>query len=74
MTTDPDSAAIIGAIIGMAKSLKQQVIAEGVETREQFEFLRWQGCDGIQGYFFSQPLAPKEFEQNILQRTPSPVN
>ena len=74
VTTDPDSAAIIGAIIGMAKSLKQQVIAEGVETREQFEFLRWQGYDGIQGYFFSQPLAPKEFEQNILQRTQSPVN
>jgi diguanylate cyclase (GGDEF)-like protein len=74
VTTDPDSAAIIGAIIGMAKSLKQQVIAEGVETREQFEFLRWQGCDGIQGYFFSQPLAPKDFEQNILRRTPSPVS
>jgi diguanylate cyclase (GGDEF)-like protein/PAS domain S-box-containing protein len=74
VTTDPDSAAIIGAIIGMAKSLKQQVIAEGVETREQFEFLRWQGCDGIQGYFFSQPLAPNDFERSILQKTPSPVS
>jgi EAL domain-containing protein (putative c-di-GMP-specific phosphodiesterase class I) len=51
----------------MAKSLKQKVIAEGVETQEQFEFLRNQGCDSIQGYYCSVPLAPKEFEERILQ-------
>ena len=67
IATDPDSAAIISAIISMAKSLKQKVIAEGVETQEQFEFLRRQGCDAIQGYYCSVPLAPKEFEERILR-------
>ena len=67
IATDPDSAAIISAIISMAKSLKQKVIAEGVETQEQFEFLRSQGCDSIQGYYCSVPLAPKEFEEKILR-------
>ena len=69
ITTDPDSAAIISAIISLAKSLKQEVIAEGVETQEQFEFLRKQGCDAIQGYYCSKPLTPKEFEERILQHT-----
>ena len=65
-----DDAAIILAIISMAKSLKQRVIAEGVETKAQFEFLRDHGCDEIQGYYFSGPLAAGEFEQRILQRQP----
>ncbi|RZI41616.1 EAL domain-containing protein [Herbaspirillum sp. HC18] len=69
VVTDPDDAAITCAIISMAKSLKQQVIAEGVETAEQFEFLRRQGCDVIQGYYFSGPLTADDFENRILQRT-----
>ncbi len=68
VVTSPDDAAIICAIISMAKSLKQRVIAEGVETAEQYEFLRKQGCDEIQGYYFSGPLPEKEFEHKILQR------
>ena len=70
----PDDAAIICAIISMAKSLKQRVIAEGVETAAQFEFLRNHGCDEIQGYFFSAPLAANEFEQKILRHLPSAVS
>ncbi|HLQ26560.1 MAG TPA: EAL domain-containing protein [Acidiferrobacterales bacterium] len=56
VTTNADDAAITVAIISMAHSLKQKVIAEGVETKEQLEFLRTHGCDEIQGYYLSRPL------------------
>ncbi|MYM25652.1 EAL domain-containing protein [Duganella sp. FT135W] len=60
ITTNPNDAAIALAIISMAHSLKLQVIAEGVETRAQLEYLRRSRCDEIQGYFFSRPLPPDE--------------
>jgi len=66
-----DDSAIICAIISMAKSLKQRVIAEGVETEAQYEFLRNHGCDEIQGYYFSGPLAATEYEHRILRRQPA---
>ena len=56
ITTSPDDAAITLAIIGLAHSLKLEVIAEGVETIEQLAFLQEHGCDQIQGYYFSRPL------------------
>ncbi|SNS98676.1 PAS domain S-box-containing protein/diguanylate cyclase (GGDEF) domain-containing protein [Noviherbaspirillum humi] len=67
IATDPDGAAIVSAIISMAKILKQKVIAEGVETPAQYEFLRQQGCDQIQGYYFSEPLPAEEFEARFLR-------
>jgi len=51
--------AISTAIIAMARSLNLTVVAEGVETREQADFLRSQGCDIVQGYYFSKPLDPE---------------
>ncbi|MHB1077620.1 EAL domain-containing protein [Thiobacillus sp.] len=60
ITTDPDDAAIVAAIIAMAHSLRLKVVAEGVETQEQFDFLLERGCDAMQGFFFSQALPAEE--------------
>jgi diguanylate cyclase (GGDEF)-like protein/PAS domain S-box-containing protein len=55
-----DDCAIVEAIIAMAHSLELKVVAEGVETQEQSEFLRELGCDQIQGYLFSKPIPSAE--------------
>ena len=54
---DPDDAAIVRAIIAMAESLKLRIIAEGVETLDQLQFLQSTGCGIAQGYFYSPPVA-----------------
>ncbi|WP_218568599.1 bifunctional diguanylate cyclase/phosphodiesterase [Pseudomonas sp. 2FG] len=61
ISTDPEDKAIVAAIINMAKSLGLQTIAEGVETAGQLAFLREQGCDEMQGYYFSKPLSAAQF-------------
>jgi diguanylate cyclase (GGDEF)-like protein/PAS domain S-box-containing protein len=55
--TDPADQAIVRAIVAVAQNLSLDVIAEGVETAEQAAFLRDIGCTGLQGYYFSRPLA-----------------
>ena len=64
---DADDAAIVTSIISLAHSLRLNVIAEGVETVEQLAYLRRHGCDEIQGYYFSKPVAALEFEQLLQQ-------
>ncbi|MDG4553616.1 MAG: EAL domain-containing protein [Candidatus Competibacter sp.] len=59
--TDPDDTAIATAIIQMGKSLRLNVVAEGVESAEQLNFLRESGCDAAQGYYFSKPLPAEVF-------------
>ncbi|HEY5082447.1 MAG TPA: EAL domain-containing protein [Bauldia sp.] len=61
ISTAGDDAAIVTAVIGMARSLKLRVVAEGVETQEALEFLRAQQCDEAQGYYFSRPVPPRQF-------------
>ena len=66
ISTDVEDKAIVSAIIGMAKNLGLQTIAEGVETVEQLAFLRAEGCHEAQGYHYSKPLPAAEFEAFIL--------
>ncbi|MHB1292099.1 MAG: bifunctional diguanylate cyclase/phosphodiesterase [Sulfuricella sp.] len=64
---DPDDAAIANAVISLGHSMKMQVIAEGVETVEQLDHLRAQGCDEIQGYYFSRSLPAEAFAQLVRE-------
>jgi EAL domain-containing protein (putative c-di-GMP-specific phosphodiesterase class I) len=59
LTTDPDDAAIVQAIISLGHALDLRIVAEGVETQEQLDFLRANGCDEVQGYYLGKP-APAE--------------
>jgi len=61
LTTDTNDAAIVQTIITLAKNLQIHVLAEGVETKEQLEFLRDRDCDAFQGYFCSHPLPKADF-------------
>jgi diguanylate cyclase (GGDEF)-like protein len=58
----PSSDAIVATILGMARNLGKEVVAEGVETAEQLDFLVRHGCDTAQGFLWSKPLAAPEFE------------
>jgi len=63
ITSDSNDAAIVRAIIAMCQSLEMQVIAEGVETQAQLEFLKVNGCMKYQGYLFGKPMPIEEFNQ-----------
>src|SRR6202011_1322125 len=67
ISANPDDSSIVSAIINMGKSLKQLVVAEGIETKEQREYLQTQSCAEGQGYLFSRPLAAAQFAQ-LLQK------
>lgn len=61
IASDAQSGAIVDTIIKLAHNLDMRVVAEGVETREQLEFLKAHGCDEIQGFLFSKPLPARDF-------------
>ena len=63
LANDPDDAAIVSATIAMAHNLKLTAIAEGVETKQQLQFLKASGCEEIQGYYFSRPLPADELAE-----------
>jgi EAL domain-containing protein (putative c-di-GMP-specific phosphodiesterase class I) len=61
ITTAPGETTIVTAVISMGRSLKLRVVAEGVETRTELDFLQSHQCDEAQGYFFSRPVLPQVF-------------
>lgn len=68
LENNSDDAAICAAIIAMAHNLGLKVIAEGVETQEQLNYLSDQGCDEIQGFLISKPLPASELEKRFLNK------
>jgi EAL domain-containing protein (putative c-di-GMP-specific phosphodiesterase class I) len=69
VANDQQHALLAQAVISLGHSLRLKVVAEGVETAEQLDFLRHHGCDEVQGYFFSKPVPPDEFTR-MLARWP----
>ncbi|MET0027395.1 MAG: PAS domain S-box protein [Candidatus Thiodiazotropha sp.] len=68
ISDDPADRELINATISMAHGLKLQVVAEGVETREQFDYLRAHGCDYAQGFYFSKPLPASDLTRLLNKR------
>ncbi|MDD2776544.1 MAG: EAL domain-containing protein [Gallionella sp.] len=71
ITTDPNDAAIVQAIIAITKALELDVIAEGVETQAQEDFLNQHGCHHFQGYLFGKAMPLNEFEDKLLHLPPN---
>mgnify|MGYP000150299121 CR=1 FL=1 len=71
---DSENVSLIKGIIAMAHALDMNVVAEGVETFEQWEFLRLQGCDSLQGYYFSKPLSLQHFDEYLEQQKSNTSN
>lgn len=67
--TDPDDAALVTAIITLAHNLNLRVVAEGIETEEQLNFLRLLRCDEGQGYLFSRPQPAETIEQMLMKES-----
>ena len=67
IATDPNDAVMVQAIIGMAQNFRLNVIAEGVETEAQLDFLKRNGCMTYQGYLFSKPVPLDLFEQHVMR-------
>ncbi len=76
IASDPDDAAIVEAIVGVARALKLKVVAEGVESEEQLGFLKAHGCDAWQGFCFCKPATAEEFTELLINNSgnlPSPL-
>jgi diguanylate cyclase (GGDEF)-like protein len=71
VTTDAGDATIVSSMIAMAKGFKKRVIAEGVETEAQLNFLKAHGCDEAQGYYFGGPMVPTQLVKLLGPRAPS---
>jgi diguanylate cyclase (GGDEF)-like protein/PAS domain S-box-containing protein len=74
ITMNTDDATIVSAIISMGQSMKLRVIAEGVETQKELEFLQAHQCDECQGYYFSRPILPEQFAKLLETGIPQRVH
>jgi diguanylate cyclase (GGDEF)-like protein len=74
LSTDPHAPAIVEMILAMAEALGQETVAEGVETREQADFLLRRACTIGQGYYYSPPLPAEEFDMFVRSWRPRPAN
>jgi polar amino acid transport system substrate-binding protein len=68
ITTNSNAEAIANTVIDLAHKMNLTVVAEGVETKEQLCFLKNEGCDRAQGYFFSKPLPASEIEKMLRDK------
>ena len=68
VAVDEDDATIVATIIKMAQSLKMDVVAEGVESQEQLEFLREHGCDYVQGHLFGDPMTAEGLLELLIDQ------
>ncbi|HKE94420.1 MAG TPA: EAL domain-containing protein, partial [Povalibacter sp.] len=66
IVTDADDATIVRTIIALGHNLGLRVVAEGVETEQQLEFLRSNHCDELQGYYFATPMAVSDFARTVF--------
>ncbi len=64
---------MVSSILSLAKTFDLKIVAEGVETPEQFDFLKEHKCDILQGYFYSKPVSLSEFETIYFKQKPAPV-
>jgi diguanylate cyclase (GGDEF)-like protein/PAS domain S-box-containing protein len=74
LPTDLEDVSIVRAILSLAKSMGLKVTAEGVETKDQFEFLKNENADEIQGYYFSKPLNNEDFKKILDKKFILPLN
>ncbi len=74
LSTDPHAPAIIEMILAMAEALGQETVAEGVETKEQADFLLRRACTIGQGYYYSPPLPAEEFDAFVRSYRPRPAD
>jgi EAL domain-containing protein (putative c-di-GMP-specific phosphodiesterase class I) len=71
ITEQGEGGELAGAIVSLAHSLQLEVVAEGVETEAQAQFLRSGGCDEVQGYLFSRPVPAEEFVRFLTRDKPA---
>ena len=70
ITSSTNDASVVSASIAMGHSLGKMLVAEGVESEEQYEFLIRHHCEEMQGYYFSRPLPSEEFERLVRRELP----
>ncbi|MDH5749623.1 MAG: EAL domain-containing protein, partial [Rhodospirillales bacterium] len=70
---DPESAAIVNAVVHLGQSMNMKVTAEGVETKEQADYLSTTGCDEIQGYLYSKPVSADNLLNMIMGKSPRKI-